>query len=211
MLTIKGLHKKYTNTVIHDLSLTVPNNTFLHIKGKNGAGKTTLIKIIAGIESKDQGSITIGQFNQDTQLYHYVSRIGYLSDSPFLYPYLTGQEHLKMDLNIRRFEDEQLPYKLAEELELTEEQLLQPTKSYSKGMKQKLAFILGIYHNPSVLLMDEPFTGMDQKSLETAIGISKDMMKDKVILFSSHQELLSKSLGNQTADLLDLQHSQSRK
>jgi ABC-2 type transport system ATP-binding protein len=210
MISIIALHKKYTNTVIHDLSLSVDPNTFLHIKGKNGAGKTTLLKIIAGIESKDRGTITIDRYNQDTQLYQYISRVGYLSDAPFLYPYLTGHEHLKMDLNIRKYPNEHIPYELSERLELTQEQLAQPTKTYSKGMKQKLAFILGIYHHPSVLLMDEPFTGMDKKSLETSIHISQEIMKDKVILFSSHQELLSTSLSTRTIDLTEIQGLQNK-
>ncbi|QHE63306.1 ATP-binding cassette domain-containing protein [Rossellomorea vietnamensis] len=210
MISIKGLYKKYTTPVIHDLSLSVEPNTFLHIQGKNGAGKTTLLKIIAGIESKDQGIILIDQYNQDTQLYQYISRVGYLSDSPFLYPYLTGDEHLKMDLNIRKYHDEKTPYHLAEKLELTQEQLAQPTKTYSKGMKQKLAFILGIYHHPTVLLMDEPFTGMDQKSLETAIHISHEMMKGKIILFSSHQEMLSTKLSTKSIDLTEIQSSHDK-
>lgn len=196
MIIISNLRKKYSNTVIRDLNFTIENNTFLHIKGENGSGKTTLLKIIAGIESMSSGTITIDGINLGKNPDEYINNIGYLSDTPFLYPFLTGKEHIQLDMSIRKGRDESQPFTLAEKLGLSISDLREPVKNYSKGMKQKLAFILAIYHNPNVLIMDEPFTGMDKNSLATAITYCKTIMENKIILFSSHQQEIVDALSD---------------
>lgn len=204
MISIHEVSKKYRRTVIQDLSMDIGSNTFMHISGANGSGKTTLLKMTAGMEEASSGTILINGICHKKKPYEYVSNIGFLSDEPFLYPYLTGSEQTQLDINIRNSAHSKDAFELLDYLGLSKTDLNEPIHNYSKGMKQKLAFVLAIYHKPNVLIMDEPFTGMDKESLKLAINYCKEAMQNKVILFSSHQPEIADGLCNSRMQLKKL-------
>lgn len=190
MLKIVGLTKKFGDKcAVDNLSLEIAAGEICAFIGHNGAGKTTTIKMCMGILHADQGNIYVdGKSVKDDPLYT-KSVTAYIPDNPDLYEYLSGIRYLNFVADVFGVESKkrnEVISALADKFALTKD-LAQPISSYSHGMKQKLAIIAAWLHSPKLIIMDEPFVGLDPK----ASYILKEMMREHCslggsIFFSTH-------------------------
>ncbi|MFO7274428.1 MAG: ABC transporter ATP-binding protein [Bacillota bacterium] len=163
-LSLRRVSKSFGRTrVLHDLSLDVAPGEVVALLGPNGAGKTTTLRLIAGLIRPDEGEILIGgkSLLRNRQLCQ--RSVGYLPDTPFVYPNLTGREMLLLVSDLRRLpRSESLPRieQLLAQFDLTED-ADRLTGEYSLGMKRKLGLCMALLHRPSLLLLDEPLNGLD--------------------------------------------------
>ena len=190
MLTIEHLTKRYGDKVaVNDLSLHIAPGEIYGFIGHNGAGKTTTLKATAGILGFDAGTIRVNGVDLKTDPLGCKSRLAYIPDNPDLYEFMTGMKYLNFIADIFGVSAEDRAARigeLAERLELKDD-LYQPVSEYSHGMKQKLALIAAWLHQPRLILMDEPFVGLDPK----ASHLLKQMMREHCdqggsIFFSTH-------------------------
>jgi ABC-2 type transport system ATP-binding protein len=157
--------------------------------GPNGAGKTTTIKIIAGLVDATSGSVTVDGFDPTKTPIEVKSRIGYVAEKPILYDSLSPRDFLEFVASIRKIEEtkaSRIVTQLADALGM-EKYFDAPIATLSMGMKQKVALIASLIHQPPVLLLDEPLSGLDAKSSR----IVKDLLllhtqKGGAVLFSTH-------------------------
>ena len=172
-----------------DLSLHIAPGEIYGFIGHNGAGKTTTIKSVVGILQFDEGEITIDGTSLKDDPIACKKKIAYIPDNPDLYEFMSGIKYLNFVADIFGVgaeERQERIKKYADMFELTED-LAQPISAYSHGMKQKLAIIAAWIHNPKLIIMDEPFVGLDPK----ASFLLKEMMRDVcaaggAIFFSTH-------------------------
>ena len=190
MLNISHLTKTYgDNKAVDDLSLHIAPGEIYGFIGHNGAGKTTTIKSVVGILQFDEGEITIDGTSLKDDPIACKKKIAYIPDNPDLYEFMSGIKYLNFIADIFGVgaeERQERIKKYADMFELTED-LAQPISAYSHGMKQKLAIIAAWIHNPKLIIMDEPFVGLDPK----ASFLLKEMMRDVcaaggAIFFSTH-------------------------
>ena len=190
MLKITNLTKKYgEKCAVDDLTLEIASGEICGFIGHNGAGKTTTLKACMGILSFDEGNITVDGISVSENPIEAKRLTAYIPDNPDLYDFLTGIRYLNFIADVFGVSvserDERIA-KYAEKMSLTAD-LAQPISSYSHGMKQKLAIIAAWLHSPKLIIMDEPFVGLDPK----ASFILKEMMKEHCasggsIFFSTH-------------------------
>ena len=190
MLKITHLTKKYgEKTAVDDLSLEIKNGEIYGFIGHNGAGKTTTIKSVVGILGFEDGTIEIDGMSIKDNPIECKRKIAYIPDNPDLYDYMSAIKYLNFIADVFGVgEQERMDRirKYADAFELTSD-LAQPVNSFSHGMKQKLAIIAAWIHNPKLVIMDEPFVGLDPK----AAHILKEMMRGLcdnggAIFFSTH-------------------------
>ena len=190
MLNIQHLSKAYGDKkAVDDLSLHIAPGEIYGFIGHNGAGKTTTLKAVAGILQFDAGEITVDRLSVKEQPLVCKQRMAYLPDNPDLYDFMTGIQYLNFIADIFGVSaaDRQTRIRdYAERFELTAD-LGQQISAYSHGMKQKLAIISAWIHQPRLILMDEPFVGLDPK----ASHLMKQMMRELcdaggAIFFSTH-------------------------
>lgn len=190
MLNISHLTKTYGDKkAVDDLSLHIAPGEIYGFIGHNGAGKTTTIKSVVGILQFDEGEITIDGTSLKDDPIACKKKIAYIPDNPDLYEFMSGIKYLNFIADIFGVgaeERQERIKKYADMFELTED-LAQPISAYSHGMKQKLAIIAAWIHNPKLIIMDEPFVGLDPK----ASFLLKEMMHDVcaaggAIFFSTH-------------------------
>ena len=190
MLNIEHLTKAYgEKKAVDDLNLHIVPGEIYGFIGHNGAGKTTTLKSVAGILQFDEGEITIDGISIKENPLECKRRFAYIPDNPDLYDYMTGIKYLNFIADIFGVganERQERIRKYADAFELTAD-LAQPIAAYSHGMKQKLAIISAWLHEPKLILMDEPFVGLDPK----ASHLLKEMMREMcdeggAIFFSTH-------------------------
>jgi ABC-2 type transport system ATP-binding protein len=190
MLHIEHLTKLYgEKKAVDDLTLAIAPGEIYGFIGHNGAGKTTTLKSVAGILRFDGGDIVIDGHSVKEEPLLCKQRIAYIPDNPDLYDFMTGIQFLNFIADIFGIDTETREARIAEysgAFELTED-LAQPVSAYSHGMKQKLAMIAAWIHAPKLILMDEPFVGLDPK----ASHLLKTMMRAHcdgggAIFFSTH-------------------------
>ena len=190
MLNIQHLTKAYGDKkAVDDLSLHIAPGEIYGFIGHNGAGKTTTLKSIVGILQFDSGEITIDDISIKADPLACKRKIAYIPDNPDLYEFMTGIQYLNFIADIFGVgaDDRQRRMrKYADLFELTDD-LAQSIAAYSHGMKQKLAIISAWIHEPRLVIMDEPFVGLDPK----ASHLLKGMMREKcdmggAIFFSTH-------------------------
>ena len=190
MLNIEHLTKTYgEKKAVDDLSLHIRPGEIYGFIGHNGAGKTTTLKSVVGILQFDAGEITIDGISIKENPLECKRRFAYIPDNPDLYDYMTGIKYLNFIADIFGVganERQARIRKYADAFELTDD-LAQPIAAYSHGMKQKLAIISAWLHQPKLILMDEPFVGLDPK----ASHLLKEMMRQVcdeggAIFFSTH-------------------------
>ena len=190
MLTISHLTKSFGDKkAVDDLTLHIAPGEIYGFIGHNGAGKTTTLKSCAGILPFDAGEIRINGVSVTERPLEAKRVLAYLPDNPDLYNYLSGIQYLNFVADVfgvdRDLRAERIR-RLADTFEQTGD-LAQPISAYSHGMKQKLAMISAWLHEPKLILMDEPFVGLDPK----AAHLLKDMMRELcdrggAIFFSTH-------------------------
>ena len=190
MLKIEHLTKTYGDKkAVDNLNLHIVPGEIYGFIGHNGAGKTTTLKSVAGILQFDEGEITIDGISIKENPLECKRRFAYIPDNPDLYDYMTGIKYLNFIADIFGVgagERQERIRKYADAFELTAD-LAQPIAAYSHGMKQKLAIISAWLHEPKLILMDEPFVGLDPK----ASHLLKEMMREMcdeggAIFFSTH-------------------------
>lgn len=190
MLNIEHLTKTYgEKKAVDDLSLHIAPGEICGFIGHNGAGKTTTIKACCGILQSDSGEVYVDGVSVKENPIAAKAKLAYIPDNPDLYEFMTGIQFLNFigDVFGVSAEDRQARIrKYADLFELTND-LAQPISAYSHGMKQKLAVISALLHEPKLLIMDEPFVGLDPK----ASHILKELMRELcenggAIFFSTH-------------------------
>ena len=190
MLKIEHLTKKYgEKTAVEDLSLHILKGEIYGFIGHNGAGKTTTLKSIVGILQFEEGEIRIdGDSIQENPL-ACKKKIAYIPDNPDLYEFMTGVKYLHFIANIFGVDEktrQERIRKYADLFEITSD-LAQPIAAYSHGMKQKLAIIAAWIHNPELIIMDEPFVGLDPKASHILKGMMREVCDEGgAIFFSTH-------------------------
>ena len=190
MLIINHLTKKYGEVkAVDDLNLHIQKGEIYGFIGHNGAGKTTTIKSVVGILDFDEGEILIDEYSIKDNPIEAKKIIAYIPDNPDLYEYMTGIQYLNFIADIYNVDSQtrkELIEKYAGVFEM-QEHLNEPMTTYSHGMKQKLAIISAWIHSPKLIIMDEPFVGLDPKA---AFSL-KEMMREVcnnggAIFFSTH-------------------------
>lgn len=203
MLEIKNLTKKYGEKVaVDDLSLTVQNGQICAFIGHNGAGKTTTLKAIAGILNFEQGEIKIDGIDVKKNPMEAKRILAYLPDNPDLYEYLTGIEYLNFIANIFKMSENDRKQKIEQYTKRIGifDALQSQISSYSHGMKQKLALVSALIHSPRLLLLDEPFVGLDPISSHEMKLIMQEMAQNgATIFYSTHVLDVAEKICNQVA------------
>lgn len=190
MLQIQNLTKNYGDKkAVDDLSLHIQKGEIYGFIGHNGAGKTTTLKAIAGILQFDEGKILIDGKSVLDQPIECKKEIAYIPDNPDLYDFMTGIKFLNFMADVFKVGEEERQekiHKYADLFELTDD-LAQPISAYSHGMKQKLAIISAWIHNPKLIIMDEPFVGLDPKAAHILKGMMREICDEGgAIFFSTH-------------------------
>lgn len=204
ILTISNFSKTYKGgkKAVDGLNLTVNAGDIFGFIGHNGAGKTTTIRAVAGVMEFDEGEITIDGLSVKNDPVECKKRIAYIPDNPDLYEYLTGIQYLNFigDMyEIREADREADIKKYADAFELTPN-LGDLIASYSHGMKQKLAVISALIHHPKLLILDEPFVGLDPIAAHTLKEYMHELCsKGCAIFFSTHVLDVAEKLCNKIA------------
>ena len=190
MLKISHLTKTYgEKKAVDDLNLHINPGEIYGFIGHNGAGKTTTLKSVVGILQFDQGEILIDGKSIQADPLACKREIAYIPDNPDLYDYMAGIKYLNFIADVFGVsaEDRQARIrKYADLFELTAD-LAQPIAAYSHGMKQKLAIIAAWLHQPKLIIMDEPFVGLDPKASHLLKGMMRDVCDaGGAIFFSTH-------------------------
>jgi ABC-2 type transport system ATP-binding protein len=190
MLRISGLTKTYgTKKAVDNLSLHIGKGEIYGFIGHNGAGKTTTIKACCGILQFDSGEIYIDGISVRDRPLECKKKLAYIPDNPDLYEFLSGIKYLNFVSDIFGISqsDRELKIKKYADLLGLYDDLAQPISSYSHGMKQKLAVISALIHNPALIIMDEPFVGLDPRASHTLKEIMREICAaGGAIFFSTH-------------------------
>ena len=182
MLEIKNFSKVYSNGKVgaKNINLSVESGDIFAFIGHNGAGKTTTIKSIVGINDITSGDIFIDGISIKQSPLECKKRIAYVPDNPDIYTSLTGIQYINLvaDIyNVSKKQRQDLTTKYATQLELIND-LNNPISTYSHGMRQKLVLISAFVHSPKLLVLDEPFVGLDPK----ASFVVKKIMSDSIMV-----------------------------
>lgn len=190
MLKLINVSKSYKNKLaIDNVSLEIEKGEIFGFIGHNGAGKTTTIKSIVGIHDFEKGDILINSHSIKTNPIECKQEIAYIPDNPDLYEFLTGIQYLNFIADIFKVEKlarQKLIQRYSRDFEI-EKYLGSVISSYSHGMKQKLAIISALIHTPKILILDEPFVGLDPKASFTLKEIMREFCDNGgCIFFSTH-------------------------
>ena len=191
MLRIRDLTKRYGDkTAVEGLTMDVARGELCAFIGHNGAGKTTTLKCVAGILGFEGGSIYVDGISVAEDPIATKKKIAYIPDNPDIYDFMTGNQYLNFIADIFGVSAEERKAKIdkyAAALSLSEDEIATQIGAYSHGMKQKLVLISAFLHSPELIILDEPFVGLDPK----ASHVLKEIMRDfcsagGAILFSTH-------------------------
>ena len=207
MLNIQHLTKAYgEKKAVDDLSLHIAPGEIYGFIGHNGAGKTTTLKAVAGILNYDEGTILVDGVDNRKNPLDCKRRIAYIPDNPDIYDFMTGIKYLNFVADIfgvGSAERQERIRKYADLFEITGD-LGQAVATYSHGMKQKLAIISAFIHEPKLILMDEPFVGLDPKAAHILKGMMRELCdKGGAIFFSTHVLEVAEKLCNKVAIIKD--------
>jgi ABC-2 type transport system ATP-binding protein len=189
MIEIKNLTKKFgQNLVLDNLSFSVAKGEILGFLGPNGAGKTTTMKIITSFWSPTSGSILIGGLDTSSDSLATRRKIGYLPETVPLYEDMRVFEYLKFVAEIRGLDKSQVKARIKEVVitcGLTKV-LRQPIEELSKGFRQRVGLAQAIMHEPDILILDEPTTGLDPNQIVEIRDLIKKIGQEKTVIFSTH-------------------------
>lgn len=190
MLDVRALTERYLRTpVVDHVSFTIRPGEILGYLGPNGSGKSTTVKMLTGLISPSEGEIFFLGSNVKDDPIGFRRRLGYIPEEPFLYSHLSGREYLQLIGRLRGLPRRQLDGKIDLFLDLFG---LSPYRysllaSYSKGMRQKILISSALLHNPDLLILDEPFSGLDVTAAQVFKNLLKALAAErKMIFYSSH-------------------------
>jgi ABC-2 type transport system ATP-binding protein len=189
-LEARRLTKFYSGSpAIRDVSFTVSRGAILGLLGPNGSGKSTTVSIVTGLREPSMGEVWFDGVNVAEHFFAYKSRVGYVPEEAHLYPFLSAREFLDLIGRLRRLPPTLLMRKVDALLELLGLRAAsdQPISAYSKGMKQKVLIIAALMHDPDLLILDEPESGLDVTAgimLRRLVTILA--ARGKAIVYSSH-------------------------
>ena len=191
MLELRNISKRFSGIpAVDDVSFIARAGEVTGYLGPNGSGKSTTIKMITGLIEPSAGEMFYNGSPIGEDLVAHKMRLGYVPEEPNLYPHLTGAEFLEMVGQLRALPEKHLEEKtkgLLNAFSLYEDRFV-ALSSYSKGMRQKILLAAALLHNPEILLLDEPFTGLDVSSALVLRGLIQQLaQRGKVILFSTHE------------------------
>ena len=207
MLKIEHLTKTYGDKkAVDDLSLHIQSGEIFGFIGHNGAGKTTTLKACCGILQFDAGEITVDGVRVKADPIACKEMIAYIPDNPDLYEFLTGIQYLNFIADVYKVsaaDRKERIERYAKELGIYDD-LATKIGAYSHGMKQKLAVISALIHQPKLLIMDEPFVGLDPKAAHTLKTIMREMCdQGAAIFFSTHVLEVAEKLCDKIAIIRD--------
>ena len=190
LIETSGLSKQFGSVqALADLNLQIMPGEIYGLLGPNGAGKTTSIKIITGLVEPTSGRVNVAGFDPVKNPIEVKSRIGYVGESPILYESLSPRDFLEFVASVRRIDRDVVNHRVSQLAGVfgMEEYFDSPIATLSMGMKQKVALIAALVHQPSILLLDEPLNGVDAKSSRIVKDlISLHVQKGGAVLFSTH-------------------------
>lgn len=190
MLQVERLTKRYGALVgIDDVSFTVDAGEVLGLLGPNGSGKSTTVKILTGLLPPTTGHVLLDGRDVADDLLALKAALGYVPEEPFLYSYLTGPEYLMLVGRLRGLPDDRLEAKIERFLRLLGiyDDRYQTIASYSKGMRQKILIAAAVLHDPGLVVLDEPFSGLDVSAARVLKAFVRALAADgKMVVFSSH-------------------------
>src|SRR5215471_13652892 len=189
-LEVRNLSKRYRGTnAVTDVSFTIAPGEILGYVGHNGAGKSTTVKMMIGLLQPSEGQILCDGRSIFEDLPAYQRRLGYVPEEPNLYPFLSGREYLLLAGRLRGMESPQLRRKIDTFLRLFSlyDDGDAPVSSYSKGMRQKILLSAALLHDPEVLILDEPLSGLDANTMIAVRQLLHGLAAHgKIILYCSH-------------------------
>ena len=190
MLKAIDLTKRYgAITAIKNVSFEVRPGEVVGLLGPNGSGKSTTVKIFAGLLQPSSGAVELDGKNISADRDGYKTRLGYVPEEPHLYTYLTGPEYLQLIGRLRQIPEETLEHKIEVFLRVLKlhEDRYQVLSAYSKGMRQKILIAAALLHNPRVVILDEPFSGLDVSAARLLKAFVRGLAEDgRIVVFSSH-------------------------
>jgi ABC-2 type transport system ATP-binding protein len=190
MLEVLGLVKRYRRIpAVDHVTFAIRPGEVLGYLGPNGAGKSTTVKMLTGLIEPSAGEIFFEGRNIRADLPAFQRRLGYVPEEAHLYPHLTGREYLQLIGRLRGIEHDTLNAKVDELLRLfsLSGDRHSPMSSYSKGMRQKILLSGALLHNPDLLILDEPFSGLDVNAALVLRALLQALADEgKMVLYSSH-------------------------
>ncbi len=190
VLAVQRLTKHYGALVaIHDVSFEARAGEVLGLLGPNGSGKSTTVKILTGLLQQTSGTVQLDGADAFADLEAYKAILGYVPEEPHMYSYLTGPEYLRLVGRLRGLPERALDDKIDRFLQLLGiyDDRYQTLSSYSKGMRQKILIAASVLHNPRVVMLDEPFSGLDVSAARVLKGFVRALSDEgKIVVFSSH-------------------------
>jgi ABC-2 type transport system ATP-binding protein len=189
MIEIKNLTKKFgTNVVLDNISLSVKKGEILGFLGPNGAGKSTTMKIITSFWSPTEGTVMIDNLNVKENSLQTRQRIGYLPETVPLYEDMRVYEYLKFVAEVRGIEKDQIKNRIKSAINSCglSKVIRRPIEELSKGFRQRVGLAQAIIHNPDILILDEPTTGLDPNQIVEIRDLIKHLGKEKTVIFSTH-------------------------
>ncbi len=190
MLEVRGLCKRYSRIpAVEGVSFTIKPGEILGYLGPNGAGKSTTVKVLTGLIEATEGEIFFNGQNVKTDFTAFQRRIGYVPEEPHLYPHLSGREYLQLVGRLRGLQRKILEPRMDGMLRLFSlwEDRHSALSSYSKGMRQKILLSAALLHNPELLILDEPFSGLDVTTAMVLRRLLRALADEgKMIFYSSH-------------------------
>lgn len=190
MLSVHELTKRYgAITAIERLSFVVQPGQALGLLGPNGSGKSTTVKMLTGLLTPTTGHVEIDGHDAFDDVIAYKAQLGYVPEEPHLYAYLTGPEYLRLVGRLRGVPVDVLDEKIDRFLQLLGiyDDRYQTLSTYSKGMRQKILIAAAILHNPRLVILDEPFSGLDVSATRMLKAFVRALADDgKIVVFSSH-------------------------
>lgn len=191
MLELRGVTKRYTGiAVVCDVRFTAQAGQITGYLGPNGSGKSTTLKMITGLIEPSAGEILFNGESIMSDRVAHRQRLGYVPEEPHLYPHLSGLEYLEMVGQLRGLPGSAIARKIDGFLRLfsLRGDRHVPLGSYSKGMRQKILIAAALLHNPDLILLDEPFSGLDVNAALVLRELMSNLAaRGKVVLFSSHE------------------------
>ncbi len=189
-IEVKNLTKKFGDfKAVSNVNICVPKGEIFALIGPNGAGKTTLIKLLVGLLKQTEGNFSIFGSDIEKEPEKTKEMFGYISDNPTVYEYLTGLEFLYLTGTLRGLAKNHLDKKINELKNIFPlgDIIYQPMAEYSRGNRQKLAFLAAIISNPKLLIIDEPIVGLDPSSIKILGEQLKKFVKDgRTVFFVTH-------------------------